>query len=422
MHIINLEAENVKRLQAVTIEPNGNMVVIGGPNGAGKSSVLDCIEYALGGKKHLPEIPLRQGTDHGHIILQTDKYTVTRTFTETESYIKVTTPEGYKIGTPQELLDKLVGDLSFDPLAFTRLDAKKQAEMFRSLLGLDFSKLDAEYQQVEADRRDIGRDVKNHKSMLELCPVNENPPVKEIVVSELITELEKRRNINKDNALKISNRDAVSKNVQEIRQKVAALRAELDIAENSLRAELDKLSKANEFANSCVDAETESVIQQINEAESINKRFRDAQKRVEYQVEYDKFNKEYESKTARLRKIEATKNEMISNAKFPVEGVAFSDTGILVHGIPFEQASSAEQLRIAVAMGLSSNPDLRVVLIRDGSLLDESSLSAVADMAKEYDADVWMERVGDGAEVSIVIQDGKVFENRIQAQEAEEVA
>ena len=49
MRIVELKTENVKRIQAVEITPQGNVVVIGGKNGAGKSSVLDSIEYALHG-------------------------------------------------------------------------------------------------------------------------------------------------------------------------------------------------------------------------------------------------------------------------------------------------------------------------------------------------------------------------------------
>ena len=59
-------------------------------------------------------------------------------------------------------------------------------------------------------------------------------------------------------------------------------------------------------------------------------------------------------------------------------------------------------------MGFAANPKLRIVLIRDGSLLDEQSLAAVSAMAEQYDAQVWMERVGEGKEVSVVIKDGRV--------------
>ena len=50
MKIIRLKAENVKRLHAVEITPEGEVVVVAGKNGAGKSSVLDAITYALAGK------------------------------------------------------------------------------------------------------------------------------------------------------------------------------------------------------------------------------------------------------------------------------------------------------------------------------------------------------------------------------------
>ena len=38
MKIVKLEAQNVKRLKAVEITPQGNTVVIGGRNGQGKTS------------------------------------------------------------------------------------------------------------------------------------------------------------------------------------------------------------------------------------------------------------------------------------------------------------------------------------------------------------------------------------------------
>ena len=54
--IVTLEAENIKRLKAVEITPEGNLVVVGGKNAQGKSSVMDSIAYALGGKKLVPVI------------------------------------------------------------------------------------------------------------------------------------------------------------------------------------------------------------------------------------------------------------------------------------------------------------------------------------------------------------------------------
>lgn len=62
LHILSLEAENVKRLRAVKIEPKGRMVPIGGRNGQGKTSILDAIWWALAGTKHIQAERMRRRT------------------------------------------------------------------------------------------------------------------------------------------------------------------------------------------------------------------------------------------------------------------------------------------------------------------------------------------------------------------------
>ena len=59
-------------------------------------------------------------------------------------------------------------------------------------------------------------------------------------------------------------------------------------------------------------------------------------------------------------------------------------------------------------MGLALNPTLRVLLIRDGSLLDDDSMRLIAEMAAKADAQVWLERVGEGDKSAIIIEDGQI--------------
>ena len=63
--ILQLQASNVKRLRAVNIRPDGQVVVLGGKNGAGKSSVLDAITYALAGERAAALAALTQAIDLG---------------------------------------------------------------------------------------------------------------------------------------------------------------------------------------------------------------------------------------------------------------------------------------------------------------------------------------------------------------------
>ena len=75
--------------------------------------------------------------------------------------------------------------------------------------------------------------------------------------------------------------------------------------------------------------------------------------------------------------------------------VGFTDEGVTYNGVPFSQASSAEQIRVSLAMAMALNPKLRVVRILDGSLLDADSMRQVAEMATAADYQVWVERVAD---------------------------
>ena len=67
MKIIQLQAENIKRLKAVQISPTDDVVVISGKNENGKTSVIDSIWLALeyrAAVKSSPQ-PLRRGESKG---------------------------------------------------------------------------------------------------------------------------------------------------------------------------------------------------------------------------------------------------------------------------------------------------------------------------------------------------------------------
>lgn len=171
MRIVKLEASNVKRLVAVEITPDGNVIVIGGRNGAGKSSVLDSIAYALGGKDLVCERPLRAGADRGHVEVDLGDLVVRRTFTPSGGgSLTVSNKEGAVYKSPQAMLDKLVGRLSFDPLDFERMEAKRQLETLRALVGIDFSGIDAARAELYDERTAVNRTTKQLEARLATLP------------------------------------------------------------------------------------------------------------------------------------------------------------------------------------------------------------------------------------------------------------
>ena len=68
---------------------------------------------------------------------------------------------------------------------------------------------------------------------------------------------------------------------------------------------------------------------------------------------------------------------------------------------------------------MSSNPELRVIRIKDGSLLDADGMAMLKAMASENDFQIWIERVADNDPIAVAIEDGSVA-NAIQAEAAGE--
>ena len=89
-------------------------------------------------------------------------------------------------------------------------------------------------------------------------------------------------------------------------------------------------------------------------------------------------------------------------------GLSFDETGLKLEGVPFAQTAKSEQLRVAVAMSVASDPNLRVILFRDASLYDQENFEALRDMAEAYDLQVFAEVVGDDERATVLMSEGEV--------------
>jgi len=416
MKIVKLEAENIKRLKAVTIEPDGNLVVIGGDNEEGKSSTLDSIAYAMAGKSAICDEPVNRKAKKAKVVCDLGDLVVTRTFTKTGGgTLVVANAEGARYQSPQGMLDALVGKLSFDPLAFATMDPKMRLETLKNLVGLDFTDLDERRKTTFAERTAVNREVKELKARFDATESFPDAPKDEVSVAGLMTELEERQSHNRDNQHTRRNLEHLELNMprfdeihDEIAAKIAKLQSELKenaAAQARVCAELDERRKA---VAALKDANEQETKDQISDAENINAKVRANAGRIKLQQRYKDKRAAADELTGLLETIDAEKAEKLGAAQFPVPDLSFDETGVTYQDIPFGQASDAGKLRVSVAMGIAMNPKLKVLLIRNGSLLDEKNLKLLAEMAAESDTQVWLERVGKGKECQVIIEDGAV--------------
>ena len=411
MTIVELRAENVKRLQAVTVRPDGELVVVGGRNAQGKSSLLDSIAYAIGGPKLMPERVVRDGQRDAAIRLDLGRLVVTRKMTAKGQSVVVTDADGATVSSPQTLLNRLCESVAFDPLAFTRMDGQKQMEAVRRVVGLDFTDLDKRRSIAYGQRTEVNRDAKRVAGSIAEMPRYPGSATR-VDVSEIQERLLEAEAGNRKAQTARGRYSAAEAEVQRRREVVARLVADLQEAEADLLGGEAQLEEWRPRIEALATVDTTQLVERMAQAGTINEQVGANERRAAAEAELAEMEREAERFTAEIAKVDEEKQARLAGAKWPVPGLSFDESGLLLNGVPFEQASSAERLRVSMAMALATNPTLRVCLIRDGSLLDAEQLGNVAMIAAECGAQVWVERVGAGDECSVVIEDGLVSEDR----------
>ena len=408
MKITRLQAENVKRITAVDITPEGSLVTIRGRNGQGKSSVLDAIAYALGGKGLLPPEVIHRGAETAQVILETETYTIKRRWTANDrSTISVTSKDGAKYPSPQAMLDRLVGRLSFDPLAFMRLKSAEQAAALRQLVGLDFSRQDELRAELYQERANVNRELAASKVLFDSTTHYPDAPEQPVSLQALLAEESDARAKAEHNEHLRKEAAAASVEVGRARAAVQAARDALERAEDDLTAAEVRDQDASRAAAGLTDPDLLEIRQRLESVETVNARVEQNRKRALMAEGLEDGKAAADRLSREIGEIDVEKARALAEAHFPVEGLSFDGDQVTFRGLPLEQASDSERLRIAVAMGIAMNPELKVLLIRDGSLLDKESLAMVGAMAEEAGAQCWMEVVGKEG-VGVVIEDGAV--------------
>lgn len=428
MRIVKLQAENLKRLRAVEIVPDGNTVLISGRNGQGKSSVLDAIWYALGGKdatKGIPR-PIRDGAESARVVLDLGDFIVTREWTANdESALRITMADGTHPRTPQAMLDALVGRFSFDPLAFSRLKPREQVDALLSVVdvGFDPEKLAVERKELYDERHAVGRKMREAEAVVaKLPPLKPDVPETELPTGEVVAKLRAASEIAAKNAatrreLERFRGEASTQRerVNSGERKVSDLEAALVEARRMLAEERERLARMVDEGrlmkakvDALADPDVTGLEGQLAEIERSNRAFRDAEHVRKCLAEAEAWREEYGTLTRRIDELDAHKAEALASAQFPAPGLSFGEECVTFRGIPLPQCASSEQLRVSLAVAMAANPTLRVIRIAEGNLLDGESLAVVEEMAREADYQVWIELVDDSGEVGVVIEDGGV--------------
>lgn len=410
-HITEFRAENVKKLRVVRLTPRagGGLIEVSGANGSGKSSVLDAIAFALLGRGAVDPKPIRDGEETAVVTLTLGDVTVTRKFQANGgSTVVVESAEGARFPSPQKMLDELVGAsvLSFDPLAFDRMKPADQLEEVRKVAPLapEVDKWREEGRLAFAQRTDINRELKNLTAKmagLESLP----EPTSRASVTELLARLKEAHEENAACDDRSKRVELLNRDIETARIRAAQLRKEAEEAEATAKTVEEAIKSLPAIG---LKVDTAAIESEIAEARKSEAHDAERDRRAKMAIEISALEEESTSLTATIEESADKVRRAVASAVMPVDGLTYGEDGLEFNGQPFVQASGAERLRVALGLAMAQRPGLRVVRIKDGSLLDEKSLAIVHDMAVREDFQVWIERVDTTGRVGIVLEDGEV--------------
>ena len=401
MNILQLSITDLKKVSAIEINPeDGKPIVLTGDNANGKSSVLESIILALSNKGL--EDPIRHGRPSASVklVLGTDKaeYFLERKVTKKGDYLTLLDAMGVPVQKAQTFLNGIIGNYAFDPLEFTKLKAKDQVEALKSAAGLDFSEVDAERAAAYAERTAVTRDGKELAAQLAAVPEpREGTPEEEVSAAKLMETLRAME--------KSASHLAVAKRqVKEAMEKEEAALGEMErIKERFAVAEahhatcavvIDDMQKILTAAEE--SAPDESAIEyarsEISAIDTTNARIRSARQHRELSAKLKDLRLKVASLNRTIEVVDERKSEAIKNANLPLEGLELTDDGVMFNGTFFTQLSTAEQIRISTLVAMSQNPGLKIIIIREGALMNTANLALVSKLAADRGFQLWIEK------------------------------
>lgn len=430
--LCHLRITNSTRIELVDIEISDGVTVVGGANAQGKTAIIRAWIGLVGGKRHLPAKPLREGTHEGEIhATLSNGWHIIRRFKrnarteEVGTDVEVIDEKGFPIRSPQQVIDGL-GARFFDPIAFASMKPADQARELEKAIFTqaqldDRDRRRFQVEQLRAKRTEIGRDVKKAEGALANCAHFPDAP-KEPLTADAVAEEQAKYQVavsqqakvrgDAERALDAARRasaavDAQICEVQRLEGLLAQAKSKLCQLEGQASTALSEAEAAEAKAKALPPIEQIDFAARFREIEAVNSKVRANQTRALLDAEVTSLRAAYE---ARSREIEQAEKALdaevataLANSPLASLRLSFDAGGVKAKGLPIEQASGAEQLTLAFAVLVASNPGLRFVAIDEGEKLDAASLKLLRDMALKARLRVLLTKVGtEGASVLMV--------------------
>jgi hypothetical protein len=434
--VIRVSAENFKRLKVIDFHPNRYVTKISGANAAGKTSALDAIFQALVPRKTLSPALIREGERRGFIRLETNSHIIRRELDGRGGNlgiaIKVDNNE-IDIADPETWLKEMagkMGKMGIDPLRFKGLEPEEQFNHLKTLVPLDIEELELRNKNDSETITTRKAEMKRLKAARDHYRIDTTLPTEPTDIDALLAEARSARAINAEREEKQRQYDREDYEQQRCLTEMQSIEeqiAELNARMSTLAERHGYMTQSQKERQPLPEPKhTQELEDKISSASALNSQITlnnaNRETRNNYDLQADAIQDQLDKleKNIRERKLEI--GDALDKAEWPIAGLGFAIEAedrsgrelknpkkiVTYNGLPLSEASSGEQIRISTAIGMAAKPELRFLLIREGSLLDDAGMAIIEKMAHENDFQIFCEVVDTTGKVGIFMEDGTI--------------
>jgi hypothetical protein len=418
-----LSAENFKRLKVIEISPNPvGITLITGGNAQGKSSAIDAFLWVMGAIS--PDVPIRSGTEKASVRLEFGGLVFEKTQkkgknAKLEVFDKAT---GALVKSPATFINNLFGglekNLALDILSLLDAQPKKQREVFVDFLGiaekmeaLDTQRFALVKKRTEA--RSVTESFERQIAGLGTIPPGlPDKPVSNATVMEKFNAAQATAQSNaaarQSLAGFVAALEVSKRTIGEINAEIAKAQKDLEVARAANSDLTDKMLAARAACESLVDPSTSDIAEELANVQKTNEAIAKRDSANALRMQRDAAEKNATTIGEQIEKLDAEQKAAIGNAEWPVEGMGFSETGLMLNDLPFEQAAESEQIDALLRMVMKADNPVKVIPIRNASGILEPRKRLIQEAALKHGYSVLMEQADESGKVGIVIQDGEV--------------
>jgi len=434
MTIKRLELRNFQAIKDFSADFTGDVYLVKGENEVGKSTILKSIVCLLTGER---DAVLRNGEKNGFakMVIGGDgkEYTVELRFTENDprGTISIKAKDGMR-STNVSMLRTILNYRNFDAEEFARWSEtaegrRKQIQVVTGLMPPEIANrikvIDAEVLQTKETRKAVNANIKYKETELESIKAQLSDGDIETYTEPIdLTVLMQESN-------KAAEQRAKAENVK---MQMASLESELaniPKERERLAADLERAKKAYEDAKLFYNRSIENVTAQeteikgkIENAEQWLSEY-DAQPKEDAaeklaaaqnhnakcqivkmfhakQTEVDAERTKADKLNADLDVYAKERAELVTAAKFPIDGLSFGEDGLTLNDVPFVvgKVSDSQIMEVAAKLVIASNPTVNIFRIGRGESLGAKRLQSIVNLAKENGFQGFIEQVERGQE------------------------